>query len=336
MLYSREVKYKNLTLVSVGLIALALIVSMIFNLGFLKGIIGFCVSAVFLIASVICQTCFASSARMPLDEDEDDHAEEVKKTNSNIIKRALKVFFGAIVMLMFILPISFVGDAYRGLTIDSWLKIGLLLVFVTLILVYIVYILVIRKKLIRKELLYCDKTEEDKNKYEVKLLGKTLTVAFSIAIVLFAGILVLNSIGHSAFAEKQIFTDDDDWQSFKEFMKNGKGFSVSQSDFWHNVYNEPVSGIEDPEQSGYMKDYLYYKNGDEYLSFECHPAFVSQIRYLEFNEDGSPAEIAVYTSEAMFNASRVYDAIGIFILMLIVVDFAVCALVYVVKIVKRG
>lgn len=335
MLYSRELKYKNLTLVSVGLIALALIVSMIFNLGFLKGIIGFCVSAVFLIASVICQTCFASSARMPLDEDEDDHAEEVKKTNSNIIKRALKVFFGAIVMLMFILPIAFVGDAYRGLTIDSWLKIGLLLVFVTLILVYIVYILVIRKKLIRKELLYCDKNEEEKNKYEVKLLGKTLTVAFSIAVVLFAGILVLNSIGYEAFAQEVVFNDDDDWQSFKEFMKNGKGFSVSQSDFWHNVYTEPVSGIEDPEQSGYMKDYLYYKNGDEYISYECLPNFVSQIRYLEFNEDGSPAEIAVYTSEAMFNASRVYDAIGVSLLLLIAADFAVCALVYVVKIVKR-
>jgi hypothetical protein len=152
---------------------------------------------------------------------------------------------------------------------------------------------------------------------------------------LFAGILVLNSIGYEAFAQEAVFNDDDDWQSFKEFMKNGKGFSVSQSDFWHNVYTEPVSGIEDPEQSGYMKDYLYYKNGDEYISYECLPNFVSQIRYLEFNEDGSPAEIAVYTSEAMFNASRVYDAIGVSLLLLIAADFAVCALVYVVKIVKR-
>lgn len=168
----------------------------------------------------------------------------------------------------------------------------------------------------------------------MKLLRKTLAVAFSIAVVLFAGILILNGIGASAFAQEVVFTDEDDWQDFKEFMKNGKGFSTSQSDFWHNVYTEPVSGIEDPDQSTVIKEYLYYKNVDEYLSYECHPDFLSRIKYLEFNEDGSPAEIAVYTREAMFNAGRIYDAIGISLLLLIAVDFAVCALVYIAKIVK--
>lgn len=335
MLYNREVKYKNLTLVSVGLIALALIAAMIFNLGFLKGIVGFCVASVFLIASVICQACFASSARMPLNVDEDDYTETVKIANSKIIKRELKVFFGAFMMLVFILPIALVGDAYVGLNIDSWLPIGLLLSLIALIVTYILYILIIRKKLIQKELLYCDKNEEEKNRYELKLLGKTLTVAFSIAVVLFAGILVLNGIGYSAFAKEVVFTDEDDWQSFKEFMKNGKGFSSSQSDFWHNVYTEPVESMEDPDQATDIKNHLYYKDGHEYLSYECHPVFVSQIRYLEFNEDGSPAEIAVYTMEAMFDASRIYDAIGISLLLLIAVDFVVCSLVYVVKIVKR-
>jgi hypothetical protein len=238
-------------------------------------------------------------------------------------------------MLVFILPIALVGDAYAGLTIDAWILTGILSSLIASAIIYIVYIFIIRRKLVHKEILYCDEKEKDKNKYEVKLLVKTLTVAFSIAVVLFAGLLVLHSIGVYELAEKRVFTDDDGWEEFKEFMKNGKSFSSSESNFWVNSYNSPVNAEEDEELQAYLKQYLHCKNGDTYISYECRENFCSRILYLEFNDDGTPAEIAVVTYEAEFNAGRVYDAIGISLLMLIAVDFVICSFVYIVKISKQ-
>lgn len=331
MLYNRMVKYKNLTLISVGLIGLALVAAMIFNLGFLKGIVGCCVASVFLIASIICQVSFATSARLPITEDDEAFEETIKKANSDIVKKELSVIWGAMIMFAFILPTALVGSAFAGLNLGSWLIVGGLFALVVLILGHIFYVFAIRKTLVAKDLLYYDENDEKKAKYQSKLLKKALTVATCIVAVLLVGVVILNSIGVSAFAKRVIFTDDDGWKAFKEFMRNGRMYSDSESSFFVDVFEEPVHGIEGEDPSVYKTDYLYDKDGNECIPFEYRERFYVSIEYNEFNEDGTPAEVGVYTRQTMANARRVFSFIEVTFYTLMLVGVASCAAVYLVK-----
>ena len=335
MLYNRGLRYKNLTLISVGLIVLSLIAAMIFNLGFLKGVVGFGVAVVFIVAGIICQVSFASSAHLPMNEDEEDYSETVKRYNSGIAQRALSVVYGAVTVFAFILPLAMVGYDV-GLTADSWLLMGTIFALVALVAVHLTYVFIIRRKLIKKGLLYCDNKVEEKNRYQSTLLRRTLAVAFGIAVILFAGIVVLNSIGVSAFAQKQVFTDEDGWESFKKYMKEGRSYVDHESNFWVDVYQEPVyeivgSDVDVFEEETYLRDYLYDQNGNECIPFEFADRFYSSIEYLEFNEDGSPKSIAVYTSKDISDARAVFDAIEGSLLFLMAADVVVCSAVYIIK-----
>lgn len=334
MLYNRTVKYKNLTLISVGLIALALVAALIFNLGFLKGIVGCCVASVFLIASIICQISFATSARLPISEDEMAFEEEIKKANSDIVKKELSVIFGAIIMFAFILPIAFVGSSFAGLGLGSWLLVGGAFALIVLILGHILCVFGIRKSLVGKEILHCDENGMKKLKYQSRLLKRALAVAVCIIAVLIVGVVILNSIGAAAFAKRVVFTDDDDWKSFKEFMRNGRIYSDSESSFFVDAFEEPVYGIEGENHPMYQTDYLYDKDGNEYIQFEYRDRFYVSIEYLEFNEDGTPAEVGIYTRQTMSNARRIFSFLNVSLYALMGISTAICAAVYVSKLSK--
>lgn len=328
MLYNRMIKYKNLTLISLGLIALSLIAAIIFNLGLLKGIVGFCVASVFLVASLVCQVCFASSACMPID-DEDEHAETVRKANSDIVNKAMKVTFCACIMFAFILPISLVGDAYAGLTFGAWLKMGAIFAAVTLVILHVTYLFSIRKILIVKGLLHSDSSDEDAFRYRKKLLVKTLAISIGIALVLSVCIVVVGNLDATDFAKKHEFTDADGWKKFKEFMKNTNGYYDPDKDSY--VSELPVYPPDSFVDVYYYTDYIYDINGDVYMKFEYRTRFYSTIRYVEFNGDGSPAVIEVYTSEAIHDARAKIEGIQQILIALIIADFAICAFIYISK-----
>ena len=66
LLYRRMTTYQNLTYLSVGLPIVGLLGAAIANLALTRGLVGFCIAAAFVLASVICQLCFASNAKMPV------------------------------------------------------------------------------------------------------------------------------------------------------------------------------------------------------------------------------------------------------------------------------
>jgi transcriptional regulator with XRE-family HTH domain len=332
MLYNRFVRYKNLTMISVGLIALALISAMIFNLGLLRGMVGFCVASVFLVSSVICQICFASSAHLPMDEDE-TYCKSIRRSNADVVLKALNVCTGACVMFAFILPLACIGNAYAGLTFDSWLITGGICALIALISSHITYVFAVRKMLIKKEILSFSDIENERHSYQKQLLKRFLAMSVSIAILLYAAIFYLDSVDVTAFASKCEFTDSDNWDAFKKFMKEGKAYVTSESGFFVDVYEEPVS--PDGEKTPYSIHYLYDKNGNESVSFECYSAFYSRIDYISFNEDGSPQKIAVYTSKAISDARRIITVIETTIGVMLVLDLTGFSLAYIIK-TKKG
>ena len=143
MLHSRKKKFTNLSFISIGLIIVGLIAAMICNLGFSRGLLGFCLASVFFVAATICQICFTVSFRMLIDEDEAEHAEEIKKANTDMVFSSVKIFFGILLVLAFCLPIAVINveyfNRYYGLTIDSWILFGTLFVVVAFLLAFCVY-----------------------------------------------------------------------------------------------------------------------------------------------------------------------------------------------------
>ena len=67
MLHNSKKKYDNLSLISIGITIVGIIVAIICNLGFNKGLLGFCLGSIFFIAGIICQVCFTVNSRFLID-----------------------------------------------------------------------------------------------------------------------------------------------------------------------------------------------------------------------------------------------------------------------------
>ena len=162
MLHSRKKKFTNLSFISIGLIIVGLIAAMICNLGFSRGLLGFCLASVFFVAATICQICFTVSFRLLIDEEETEHAEEIKKANTDMVFSSVKIFFGILLALAFCLPIAVINvkyfNSYYGLTIDSWILFGTLFVVVAFLLAFCVYKIFVLKALIKKEIGWLDES----------------------------------------------------------------------------------------------------------------------------------------------------------------------------------
>ena len=82
MLRARVRKYKNLSFISIGLLAVGLIATIISStIPF-----GNFISLIATIASTVCQIAFASNYILPLDEDDFSNSEKVLQTNSKITR----------------------------------------------------------------------------------------------------------------------------------------------------------------------------------------------------------------------------------------------------------
>ena len=119
MLDRTDRKYKNLTLISIGITILGFIAAIIANLGFSKGLIAFCLATAFCVASEICQMCFAINARIMVDEDEDTYTDKIQEANTSVIKTATTITFVNILMFAFCLPlVTMINGANYGLAFD--------------------------------------------------------------------------------------------------------------------------------------------------------------------------------------------------------------------------
>ena len=112
MLHSKRKRFINLSLISIGLCIIGLIAAMICNLGFSKGLLGFCLASVFFVAATICQICFTVSFRLLVDEDEVQHTEEIRKANTGMVFTSVKIFFVILLTFAFCLPIAVLTLSY--------------------------------------------------------------------------------------------------------------------------------------------------------------------------------------------------------------------------------
>ncbi len=326
MLHSRKTKFTNLSFLSIGLMIAGLIAAMICNLGFSKGLLGFCLASAFFAAAAICQICFTVSFRLLIDEEEAEHAEEIKKANTEMVFSSVKIFFGILLAFAFCLPIAVLTlsyyNSYYGLAIGSWLLFGALFAAAAYFPAFCVYKIFILKMLIGKNIVWLDGQAVSKVNADSKLLSKLCKVFVIVfTVIMIATYIITSSVSKSTFIKRERFDDPD---QFIEYMQSGY-------DAW---YKEGYGQLPPPQVEGYPTYYPSKKwaeiNGKQYY---YNPVLYESIRI--FQHENGEWEIVVTTDEADQNGQAMYSILNTGLLSLHVINLAVCIVWYFVDTRKR-
>ena len=165
LLVRQSRKYKNQTLISIGITIFGFIAASIANLEFLEGLFAFCLATVFCITSEICQICFTINACIIPDDDDNTYTNKIQKANTDVIKTAIKITFINLLTLAFCLPLTTIKiGANYGLYFDDWLLYGILFVIVASLICYITYKLFVYKLMCNKNIISPKENPTDKTK----------------------------------------------------------------------------------------------------------------------------------------------------------------------------
>ena len=333
MLNIKDRKYKNLSLISIGITIFGFLAAVIANSGFHQSLLAFCLAAAFGIASEICQICFAVNARILADEDDDTYTERIEVFNTQTVQTAVKVSFFNILLVACCLPlVTFVNDANWGLAFEEWLGYGLVFSSVCLAVCYILYTLLIRKILCERGLLTLSEEQTGKIKRDNKLLIKTIALAVAVALFLCICIVVWNIIGHDISVKKYTFENCTD---FKIFMESDYDRWLKDGGDRYGYVNENGEVVETPIKPGYTKTYGQITNTDGKIICEYYynPDLYRSITPTKSSEDRMP--VTVIRTDDYLRGRRIFHTVETVFYVLIVMDFVVAASVYCIKINKR-
>lgn len=331
MLRRRKTSYENLTWISFGILFCGLITAMICNL-FFSGALGFFLSAIFIAAAVICQICFLKNTLFPIDEDE-ERLEDYLKYNTSALHRAIPLYIAAAVMLIALLPMAVITDAYTGVDFSAWILFTLISGGIALIVAYFVYIFAVKPRLLSSSrLIYPEKTVAI-HKKERKLLLKTTAVALILGIILFAGGAVIVNIDIAIFAKGHTF---DNYEDFKSFMED---LATDPRYYLDDYYSAPGASFE----IGYFnEDGEFINIGDGETDYPvrtitdsegnvlCEYIWPNCVSRINFTED-TKLPVTVYLSADMRDARSIQSFISTTIFLSIAVEVVICGVVYAVK-----
>ena len=335
MLFGKNHKFENLTLISVGISLLGLIVGMIINLGFSKGLIAFFVTSAFLLGGTICQICFTSNAKIAVNED-DDYRELTEGANTAFLQKSIAVYFVNIAIFAFCLPlVTLINGANFGLGFGSWILYGIAFAVAGSILAYLIYRIIIKPALIRRNILIFNEVGLAREKYTRKLLIRLSSVSLVIAILLGIAITVVNSFGTAEFADKVILETPEE---FKEYMESSYDEAKNISGDWYydengNLIGSAVIVDEDNPDPFKVYDNLLDKNGNVLCEYYYHSNLYSRIEYNIESENRCP--ITVYTQEAMREAGVLISEIKSMLGIAIFAEVSLFVGIYIIKVAKK-
>ena len=323
-------KYKNRTLISIGITLFGFIAVLIANFGLSNGLIAFSLATAFCVASEICQICFATNARITPD---DTYLDKIQEANTGVTKAATIVTFVNLLLFAFCLPlVTVINGASCGLVFGQWLGYGLMAAAIALVLCYIVYALFVRKVLCKRNLISLTEKHQCLITKNNKLLIKAICCAISVALALGVCIGIWNVIGWQAFLKERTF---DNCVDFKEFME-----SDYDNWYWDTYGRVLVNGEEiemkpsDPDYPhtapGHSKIYgsIQSSNGEEISMYCYNPDLYWKIEFTPSADDKMP--VTVVTWESVANARDIFFAIETVLYIFIVIDFASAAIIYII------
>lgn len=209
-------RYKNRTMIAMGLTLVGVIAAMIGNLAFLRASLGFFLGAAFYVASVVCQVIFINQARLAVD-DEDMAGVDTGAFRKTVIHLAEVSFSLNVVQLGATLPLlGLVPNAYRGLSAESWLLYGVIFGLVAMLVCGVVcYFL--NDWLLKKGVYTLSEAEEAAYRHNFLLKKRCAKVLAAIlAVTAIVQGVTVNILDAETLADKTVFQDID---SFVDFME---------------------------------------------------------------------------------------------------------------------
>lgn len=332
MLHSRKKKFINFSFLSIGLMIVGLIAAVICNLGFSKGLLGFCLSSIFFVAASICQICFTVSFHLLADEEEPEYAEEIKKANTGMVFSSVKIFFAAFLTFAFCLPIAVftMSDGNCGIPINSWFLLGVLFVVLAFLLAFCIYKLFIVKIIVEKEMVYLTEAEFEKIKQNNKQLKKCCTVFLIVFLVLMIGLITVSIIDeNNGFTKIVHFSNPDE---FIEYVQK-------QYDEWYEEgYGDVVQGdiiITNPDLD---KDFSYSGHPNHWGKIDGKDYYYNPNLYYildVWEYEPGKFDITVITKEDFYRAGDIVNTLNAILIGLHILNLFGCSVWYGVSITKK-
>ena len=334
MLHIKDRKYKNLSLISVGITIFGFLAAVIANSGFHQSLLAFCLATAFGVASEICQICFATGAWILADEDDDTYTERIKTFNTQTVRTAVKISFFNILLIAFCLPlVTLLKHADWGMLFEEWLGYGLVFSVIALLVCYVLYSLFVRKLLCDKGLLTLAEQQKIKINRNNKLLIKTVAVAVAVALFFGICIVVWNIAGLKITVKKHTFENCDD---FKAFMESSYDKWLEDGGARYGYVDENGVVVEVPINPGYtIKTHEQIKNADGEIicKYYYNPDLYRSISFTESADDKMP--VTVITWDDYSHGRNMFWTVESILYALIVVDFVVATGIYIFKVTKR-
>lgn len=338
MLHSRQTRFRNLSFISVSIALVGLILAVVVNLSFYKGILAFGIGAIFVLAAIVCQLCFASSAMLRRDEDDDSHDEQICRANSKTVETTCAVLIAMITIFAFILPLGLFGGGSHGLGNDSVFLLGSAYAAVALIAGYVLYALFIRRVLQRKGLILDARSEVR------PLLKRTLAIALAIAVVLLGAYIGLGVVGPEVFDRQTVtftdleefctFTEEGALQTWKDTQMEaivGSGGNAIAGEKYVSVdYGSDGTYDELIKAPVFETDQLRDADGKALCTYTSYSGHIWSI-HCDVDEATGEVTVTVHTQEGMEQARRIYRNLQRIIELAMVLEILICAAVYLVK-----
>ena len=304
MLRNRLRKYRNLSVLSVGLTVLGLLAAAICNLAFAKGALAFCISLAFFAAGALCQFVFASGARME-DDDDESHTEKLAQFNTSVTKASLILYGAILASAAFCLPlVSIIDGANFGMPFGAWVGYGAFFAVVAVGTVYILAVLFSRKPTLARP---------------KKLLVRCLLGVCIVSLLLGGGILFLNVKGAELFLEKQTFEDANALKARLE----------ADYDEW-NSYNDKKVAEQLPN-----REWLTFRGEDGAYLASCYynPELYHVLDFATGNKSKLP--VTVVTKDSYSHAHEVFGKLEGALYDALAVNVAVWAAVYLIRLRRK-
>ena len=339
MLRARVRKYKNLSLISAGLLLAGVIASVVCGIVFGKTTLGFWISLLFIIAGTICQISLTSNSSLHSDEYDESYAEKIVQANSKITKVAIAFFYGITATFIFCLLIAFsdVDVLYltNGFNIDvlclqpnEWMLLSLLFIPITFAVLGLIYLLFVKPILIKQGLIFVTVEKRRKITFRRCILVKITAIGGVILSVLLVAGIIIGLIGVDGFVKKEVYN------TLEEF---GEAMKADQAEYveWHrNTYYEDKDGNKvylhsDMEDDFMLKhDTVKDPRGNVIFEYDYNSTLYESIK---FSGSGTRTPVKVITNKAYWNAQYLGKTIQTWLVLFACIDLVTCTTVYFVK-----
>jgi transcriptional regulator with XRE-family HTH domain len=296
-------KYKAHTFISIGIAFVGIIAAMICNLGFLRGYIGFFISILFYLCSIIYQAININNAFSSISYDSMTTT-EICSYKHTVIKLAELPISLSVILFAISLPlITVLDETYAGLSSYIWFQEGAVYGIIALIVILIIC------TIINISLIMMEPEEKDIHNRKLKLIKKCGLFFVSVLIVTIIIHMILRGIYLPENHMSSITFDD--YDSFVEYME------------------QDIPGQSNTSETDAQTETITDVNGNVLCSYVARNHNIWCIDYSAKNGSVLPIKVSTYDD---YNAAKTqYNMLNSILIIIYILEAASTYVIYVCK-----